>query len=223
MTWGGRTLILIAGSFLLGTGSPVLLAEVAGNPYQGIVDRNLFNLRPPTRPEDNLPPAQPPPQITLTGITTILGNKRVLMKVQEPPHPPQPAKEDSYILTEGQRDGDIEVLSIDEQAGSVKVNNHGTIQELTFEKNGARLPSTRPLPGIPPRGNSPLIRQIPRRGPVPDPRSSYRDRERERQQNTREFRPPQVPRTMPGRTLRLPPLPGGQGARTIPGSPPGAE
>src|SRR5438876_6958948 len=86
--------------------------DTSGNPYQGIVDRNVFALKPPPapqRPEDNKPP---PPTIKLTGITTILGNKRVLMNVQMPAKPPEPAKLQSFILTEGQRDGEIEVLEI---------------------------------------------------------------------------------------------------------------
>src|SRR3954454_9852421 len=91
---------------------------IDSNPYQGIVDRNVFGLKPPPvapRPEDNKPP---PPKIILTGITTILGNKRALMNVAMPPKPPDPAKQKSFILAEGQRDGDIEVLEIDETSGT---------------------------------------------------------------------------------------------------------
>jgi hypothetical protein len=88
---------------------------------------------PPVRPEDIKPPI---PDINLTGITTILGNKRALLKV--PAKPPKQPKEESYILTEGQSEGDIEVLQIDEVAGSVKVNNHGTVQTLDFASNGVK-------------------------------------------------------------------------------------
>ena len=73
------------------------------------------------------------------------------MKTQPPAgKPSDPAKEQSLILSEGQRDGNIEVLAIDDRAGSVKVNNSGTIMTLTFEKDGAKLPSTPPPPGAPP-------------------------------------------------------------------------
>lgn len=134
---------------------PVNSAESSDNPYQNIVDRNVFSLKPPPPPPDPTEVAKPTAlKITLTGITTILGNKRVLMKTPPPPGKPGegPKTEQSYILTEGQREGDIEVLEIDDKAGSVKVNNAGTIQTLTFEKDGAKLPST-PAPvgvqGIP--------------------------------------------------------------------------
>jgi len=124
----------------------------SANPYQGIVDRNVFGLKPPPappRPEDNKPP---PPKITLTGITTILGNKRALMNVAMPPKPPDPAKQKSFILAEGQRDGDIEVLEIDETSGTVKVDDFGTVMVLDINKDGAKLPATplAPAPVAPP-------------------------------------------------------------------------
>jgi hypothetical protein len=119
--------------------------------YDSIVARNVFALKPPPQapdPELNKPP---PPKITPTGITTILGNKRALFKVQMPARPPEPAKEQAFILTEGQREGQIEVLEIDEKAGSIKFNNFGTIVTLTLDKDGAKLPNT-PAPAVPPPG-----------------------------------------------------------------------
>ena len=78
----------------------------------------MFGLKPPPpppTPEANKPP---PPKITLQGITTFVGIKRVLFKVQMPPKPGDPPKgEQSFILAEGQRDGDIEVLEIDDKPG----------------------------------------------------------------------------------------------------------
>jgi hypothetical protein len=59
------------------------------------------------------------------------------MNLQPPGKPIQ-----SFILAQGQRDGEIEVLEIDEKAGSVKVNQSGTVTTLTFEKNGAKLPAS---------------------------------------------------------------------------------
>src|SRR5205823_4883306 len=60
------------------------------------------------------------PRITLTGITTILGNKRALMTVQLPGKPTQ-----SFALAEGERSGGIEVLEINEKIGSVRINRLG--------------------------------------------------------------------------------------------------
>jgi hypothetical protein len=135
-------------------------SEPAVTPYAGIVDRNAFGLKPPPPPPDPETTKPPPVKITLTGITTILGNKRALMETPPPAGKPgeQPKGKQSYILTIGQREGDIEVLDIDEKSGSVKVNNSGSIVTLTFEKDGAKLPTTPapgaagavpPIPGIP--------------------------------------------------------------------------
>lgn len=124
-------------------------ANNTDNPYQGIVDRNVFGLRPPPPPPSNEPPKPPIPAINLTGITTILGKKMAFMTIQLPAKPgeaPKPGQNGptSFMLTEGERDGEIEVVSIDEVAGSVKVNDFGTITNVTFGK----LPST-PAPGGP--------------------------------------------------------------------------
>lgn len=77
-----------------------------------------------------VPQPKPPalPRITLTGITTILGNKRALITVAGPGKTSQ-----SYMLTEGQGEDEIEVLRIDEKKGAVEVRNHGTIQTLSFD------------------------------------------------------------------------------------------
>ena len=101
-----------------------------GHPYQRVVARNVFDLREPPKPEK--PPPDPPPGITLTGIITIGGNKRALLKWPATSKPGAAAKEQSYILTEGQREGDVVVLEIDERAGTVKVNNHGVVQIVGF-------------------------------------------------------------------------------------------
>lgn len=133
-------------------------AASADNPYDGIVARNVFALKPPPAPATIEEAKPPPPKIFLTGITTILGKKQALLKSPPPPAKPgqPPPTELSYILTEGQREGDIEVVAIDEKAGTVKVLNSGTLFVLNFEKDGQKLsPSTAPgalAPGIPAPG-----------------------------------------------------------------------
>ncbi len=129
--------------------APAIPASAAtSNPYNGIIDRNVFSLKAPEPPAPPGPPPAPPVKLTLTGITTILGNKRALLKAQVPPHPPEPAKEESYMLTEGQRDGGVEVLSIDERGGIVKVNNNGQSETLDFVNNGAKTVATAATPGV---------------------------------------------------------------------------
>jgi hypothetical protein len=61
---------------------------------------------------------------------TIFGSRQVLFKVSIPPKPGIPAKEDDYILGEGQRQDDIEVTRIDEKSSVVTFNNHGVVQEI---------------------------------------------------------------------------------------------
>jgi hypothetical protein len=115
------------------------------NPYHQIAERNVFGLRPPQPPRVEPPPA-PLPKIVLTGITTILGNKRALLKIQFPAQPSKPAKAESCVLAEGQRDGAIEVLEVNEKTAQVKVDNSGTVSVITFEK-----PPPTPPPVAPPQ------------------------------------------------------------------------
>jgi hypothetical protein len=173
----GKMLAFMVGGLAFGAAANAVPADTAENPYQAIIDRNVFSLKPPPPPPDptevNKPTAL---KITLTGITTILGNKRVLMKTAAPPGKPgePPKTEQSYILTEGQREGEIEVIEIDEKAGSVKVSNAGTVQTLTFEKDGAKLPAT-PLPAAPAVPGAPGANPIPGlpvARPVPQPAAS---------------------------------------------------
>ena len=114
---------------LVARGSPTS----SGNPYHQIAERNVFGLRPP-QPSRVEPPPAPLPKVVLTGITTILGNKRALLKVQFPAQPRQPVKEESCVLAEGQRDGAIEVLEINEKTAQVKVDNSGPVSVITFQK-----------------------------------------------------------------------------------------
>ncbi len=162
-------LACMMGGLAVCTAASGVTSDAPANPYQSIIDRNVFSLKPPPPPPDPSETAKPTAlKITLTGITTILGNKRVLMKTAAPPGKPgePPKTEQSYILTEGQREGDIEVIEIDDKAGSVKVNNAGTIQTLTFEKDGAKLPST-PTPAAPGVPGAPVIPGLPVNRAVP--------------------------------------------------------
>lgn len=159
----------------LQTAGMVLLASVLigyavtpsdqGNPYDAIVGRNVFSLKPPPPPPnpEDLIKKDPPPKIRLQGLTTILGRRQVLFKSQTPAKPGQPAKDESYVLSEGERQGEIEVVAIDENAGTVKFNNHGTPETLNMKDDadkpvlGAAPPPVtappggvpRPVPGVP--------------------------------------------------------------------------
>ena len=111
------------------------MAPANTSPYQPIVERNVFGLKPPTRVEPLKPPAL---QVRLQGITTILGYELVILKFEAPPRPSK--GEQSFVLAKGQRAGDIEVLDIDATAGKVKVQYSGSVMDLDFENNGIKAP-----------------------------------------------------------------------------------
>ena len=176
MKRGRKLLICTLAGLAVGTTANAATSGTSGSPYEGIVVRNVFGLNkapPPPDPEANKPP---PPKIFLTGITTILGNKRALMKLTPPAKPGEPAKEQSFTLAEKQRDGELEVLEIDENAGTVKVNDYGTITTLSFTNNGIKtaaapgpagapnpagfVPAPGANPAMPAGGASPFARPL---------------------------------------------------------------
>jgi hypothetical protein len=129
--------------------------------YQGIVDRNAFGLRPPL-PIPEVKVLKPPAiRFTLTGIiTSLLGDKRVMMKATNP----ETLAERPYILAEGQREGDIEVLQIDEALGEVKIKHAGAVLLLDWENNGPKGSAGRAL--------NPLDSPAPPMSPVVPPRTA---------------------------------------------------
>lgn len=166
----------MAGLLALALNIAVRAATADGsNPYsETIAGRNVFSLKtppPPPNPED-LVKKDPPPKILLQGLTTILGRRQVLYKVQLPAKQGQPAKEESFVAAEGERNGEIEVLQIDENAGVVKFNNHGTIEPKNMKDDVAKAlaaPSPPPAqPGVPP----PAIPGLPRPTAAVNPANS---------------------------------------------------
>ena len=126
--------------------------DPAWHRYDGIALRNLFKLQPEKPPIVSSPLIQTLlPTLKLTGITTITGHKLALLRVQFPPKPGQPAREQSLMLTEGQRYGDIGVVEIDEKTGLVKVSVAGTIKMLTFDTDGIKEPAVPVQPASAPK------------------------------------------------------------------------
>lgn len=123
------------------------------NPYGLIVTRNVFGLNPPPPPGPAVP-ADPPPKITPNGIMSIFGNLQALYKVTVNV-PGKPAEDKSYMLSEGQREDDIEVVKIDEKAATITFDNHGTVQELPLANGQASGGNSSPgmAAGVPPRPN----------------------------------------------------------------------
>lgn len=124
--------LTLVGAFL-GSGIMAAQAATAQNPYQEIVTRNVFGLVPiPTAPP---PKAEPDtshlPKITPNGIMTIFGKLQVLFKVAPEQGKPG-AKEESYVMSVGDRQDGIVVQNIDEKSATITFNNHGTVQELAL-------------------------------------------------------------------------------------------
>jgi hypothetical protein len=121
-------------------------AEPADPPYATIVERNVFGLVPiPTTAPVDPNPAPPPPKITPNGIMTVFGKLQVLFKVAEPAKGTTPAKDESYVMSEGDRENDIEVQKIDEAKAVITFDNHGVIQQLPLVASTAA--SGGPPPG----------------------------------------------------------------------------
>jgi len=125
-------LSLIAAAVLI---APCAWSEDVGaadSPYASIVARNMFGLVPIPPPDPNAgkPPADPPPKITPTGIMTIFGRDQALFRVATKTKPGQPAKDDAYVLSEGERQDGIEVVKINHGDAIITFDNHGTVQEL---------------------------------------------------------------------------------------------
>ena len=78
------------------------------------------------------------------------------------------------MLAEGQRDGAIEVVGIDENAKEVRVNNSGTAMSLNFEKDGLKTAGTGPT-GTTPGQTAPATVGLPGTGtnPAASPTSAY--------------------------------------------------
>src|SRR5436190_4479094 len=157
----GSSLMFGCWSLMIFNSSAITSDSTAQNPYQPIVDRNIFGLKdppPPPNPDDLKPKVQGP-KITLTGIITF-GSKRALMKAIMPGKPGEGGKpaapaEQSFMLAEGQAEDQIEVIAIDEKAGTVKVNNFGTEQTLNFTDNGLKPPVAAAVAGGPAPGGVP--------------------------------------------------------------------
>jgi hypothetical protein len=143
----------------------------ASNPYGSIAARNVFALNPvppPAPPPD--PNAIPPPKITLTGITTIFGPAEALYKVAAYVKEGKQMPEQSYILTEGEAQDDVEVTMIDTQKDIVTFDNHGQAQVIPLANGVATGGNSAPSA---PSGQPGFIRRFggnfPRPGGGPGP------------------------------------------------------
>lgn len=148
-----KIVVCLASGLALNAGLCADNVVLPNNPYGPIVARNIFRLNPPQSAADAAADANPPPKITPTGIMTIFGTRQALFTVDGVSKPGQPGKNESYILSQGQRQDDIEVTRIDEKSGVVTFNNHGTVQEIPLVKAPANAMPTLAAPVVTPSDN----------------------------------------------------------------------
>ena len=121
----------LLGALCCGVVARAEVPPLPDNPYGAIVARNVFGLVPiPTNPPVDPTPAVPPPKITPNGIMDIFGNLQALFKVALPGKPGLPPHDESYVLSVGESQDEIEVTKIDQKGGVITFNNHGVVQEL---------------------------------------------------------------------------------------------
>ncbi|HEX3890165.1 MAG TPA: hypothetical protein VHX90_04875 [Verrucomicrobiae bacterium] len=124
-----------------------------GNPYALIVARNIFGLNPPPPPVDpNAAAPEPEVKITPNGIMSIFGQWQVLFKASGGGKP----GDQSYMLGEGQRQDDIEVVKIDEKSSIVTFNNHGVVENLPLASSASTAAPTNPAGALNPVGGVPV-------------------------------------------------------------------
>lgn len=145
MKFSLKTLTIAGAGLLLGGNLWAAVPEK----YQTILDRNPFGLVPPPPPAPTEPTTKAPVNIFVTGFATIGGEKRVYFMI--PPPPKEPGATHQYLsLSEGQREAGIEVISISEDVGEVRIKNGGVETLLSLKDNGiqpAKLPAaTKPAP-----------------------------------------------------------------------------
>lgn len=126
MKRAGIIAVCLAGGLALGASLRADDVVLPGNPYAVVVARNIFGLNPPPLVDPNATIVEPPVKIIPNGIMSIFGQLQVLFKVAAKPG----GKDAAYMLTEGQRQDEIEVVKINEKAAIVTFNNHGIVQEL---------------------------------------------------------------------------------------------
>lgn len=117
----------------------VLLCSVFGspsqtNPYADIVQRNVFGLREPPAlrlPDPVVGPTNDLPELMLTGIADFRKAQWALLTSAERGKQPR-----RYTLKVGEREGDLQVLAIDAEAGTVHVLHGAAEVVLTFDTHG---------------------------------------------------------------------------------------
>lgn len=141
----GKHIVSVLGIVALCSGARGIEPASSAELYGKIPERNLFGLHDPVQPTNE--PVKPQlPSVKLQGIATVPA-KLAFLKTQPLTKPgEQPQSEQSYTLGEGQREGGIEVLEINEKTSTIRLKNAGTEMTVGFDKDAGKVAST-PPPG----------------------------------------------------------------------------
>lgn len=157
----------LSGAILAGSAA-LTCADVKDNPYQVIVTRNAFALKPPPPPAPTTPPEPPPSpvEVLLTGISTLSGQPKVLLQVTDK-GPGKGGKTEYFPpLPEGDKQGRIEVVRIDAEKGLAVIKIDENEKTLTFEKDSPKPSGGAPAPGASAAPTPPGI-PVPRPAGIP--------------------------------------------------------
>jgi len=163
MNWVDKHWAWGLGGMLLALVARADVTETASNPYEVIIERNAFGLKP--LPQVTNPPTNPPPpaNVKFTGIHSDSTSKTAFFVVQSPSgKTPQ-----LFTIPEHEKQGDIEVVEINDKDNSVKILNAGSPMELNFKDNGLPTPMAPVVPGIPINPGAPLPGIVPAPGTPP--------------------------------------------------------
>jgi len=157
----------------LGLGGVLLAVALrADHPYQAIIDRNAFGLRPPPQVVNPIP-TNPvvPVNVKFTGITSNSRGKKAWLMI---PAVPGKNTNPQYLngLAEHEKQGEIEVLEINVKESKVKILNAGSLVELNVKDNGLPTPAALPVPGVPLNPYGAPGGALPTPGLVPAPGAS---------------------------------------------------
>jgi hypothetical protein len=111
------------------------------NPYTVISERNVFHLNPIPPPPALEPPKVELPDIKLSGFVKIGKSTHALFACISKDKKKDPIY---YDLSEGQKDGIVEVLKIREEKGEVDILNSGTPTTLTLKSDSLELAGAPP-------------------------------------------------------------------------------
>ncbi len=161
--------------------------EKPATPPVSVTEKNPFRLRQSLAPSTNAIIDRTSLNLRLTGITAFSNVKKALIVMTVP----GTTRADSFILAEGEQQGVLEIVKIDENEGTVLVKNAGETQKLIFPSESP----TASAPGKTSSGSPPF-----------DPFNRFQKRDRERDK----------PREQPSNPLRPIPTRQPSGTPTVP-------